>query len=915
MTKINSLNIRISGADLRVETVDTTPDFAGFAPWVESLTLAQWQTNTGLTALQYINAQDSKSVTLGIPDFADVVADKTSNNHDIDFDPASRLFNLTTTNGILAEVSNGFNSTVCASFTGNPVSNPMILAYCFQISRTPTATETLMSFGATASDVFRSLEITTSRYIQYSYKDNSGNTLTKTGSTVIPFDRKIMVFLFLERTKVRVFLHDGVSLDHDLEITNEGAFNVSSTLDIQAINCKSANGAISQERTSGYYFGHVLAEAVALNTFTIIEQTCGMFGVPYALTDVSTLDSGIVSLIQGPGAGNLATPKADVVDLVAGTVFTANGTLPTAGDGKFHKAIQLTNFTSAIFLKATTPAAWDLFGSSADFTLALRYKTGTLDASNRTILHLGDSTTQYWKLSHNNGPILFVVDASTKATSATSLASDTWYTIILKRASSVVTLQVNGETPVTASAPGTRSVVGQAFTLGGSWATSTTSQFLGRGLIDCIALYNRALTSDEIIQLRKGEAGRDGFFSYLSSDIYVDDGSSVVYEYRGPQIAATNNNALPLTGAVASGNGATYLSFKSPRSGILKAVDFWWKSKTYGVYAAGTGGTYTLSVRTDNAGIPSSTVVAQVTGITGFDRTTTEGNTTADFRSHILTPITGGGAITAGTQYHLCVLNTHASPSANYMSVNGSGTYSNSRSLNRPTMNNFTDFAMRLGNGYGGGAFNSYTSGVTTGNTPNITFHVDTDSSGTADFWFGSPWTDPISSNSGAPSFSGATRLRQRLPIASGDNFTITSVSVALTRTSASTGVSYRILASNGTTVLASGTISESNYAVGTTATDPSWGKAVLSSPLAITGGNTYYLEIWAASGTYYPSILNHQSPSYGSSAITGANGVRGGWYGGTNGILQVSSNSGSTYGTYSSGKRCLAFYFEVTVP
>jgi hypothetical protein len=391
-----------------------------------------------------------------------------------------------------------------------------------------------------------------------------------------------------------------------------------------------------------------------------------------------------------------------------------------------------------------------------------------------------------------------------------------------------------------------------------------------------------------------------------------------VYEYRGPQVAGTNNEAAPLTGAVASGAGATYLTFKSPRSGILKAVDFWWKSKATGVYAAGTGGTYTLSVRTDNAGAPSSTVVAEVTGITGFDRAATYGNTAADFRSHTLTPITGGAAITAGTQYHMCILNTHANPASNYMSINGTRMINGSRSVNRPTMDNFTDFALRLGNGFGGGAFNSYTSGVTTSNSPNITFHVDTDSSGTADFWFGFPWTDPVSGNSIALSvpFSGATRIRQKLPIASGDNFTITSVSVALTRIGASTGVSYRFLASNGTTVLASGTISESNFPSFPSTSDssnPTWGKAALSSPLAITGGSTYYLELWAASGQYYPSVMNHQSPSYNAGSRTGANGVRGGWYG-TNGILERSTNSGASYGTYDSGRRCLAFYFEVTV-
>jgi hypothetical protein len=615
----------------------------------------------------------------------------------------------------------------------------------------------------------------------------------------------------------------------------------------------------------------------------------------------------------------LATPKADVVDLFAGTVFTATGTQAATVAGKFHNAIPLTMTASTVYLLGTVPAAWDIYsGSYGDYTIYIRHKTGTTDASTRNIICLnttGAPTTQNVRVQQSTTQTFqLIVDNSTKATSTVTAASNTWYDFVIKGSSGTHTFSVNGETPI-AFTPGTRSTVGGYFALGAMMTAANTLQHPGRGHLDCLALWNRALTSDEIIQLRKGGAGRDGFFSYLSSDIYVDGGNSVVYEYRGPQIAATNNDAIPLKGSAASGTDATYLSFKSPRSGILKAVDFWWKSKSTGNYAGGTGGTYTLSVRTDNAGIPSSTVVAEVTGITGFDRSSTNGNTAQDYRTHTLTPVTGGGAITAGTQYHLCILNTNGSPTVNYMSVNGSSTYGQNRSLNKPTMDNFTDFAMRLGIGFGG-SINSYTSGVTTGNTPNITFHVDTDSNGTADFWFGGPWTDPRSGNASALSvpFSGATRLRQKLPIAAGDNFTITSVNIALTRTSASTGVSWRILASNATTVLASGTIPESNYPQ-LAQTNPTWGKAVLSSPLAITGGNTYYLEIWASSGTYYPSVMNHSAPTYGNGAAVGANGVRGGWYGGVNGILQMSTNSGATYGTYDSGKRCLAFYFEVTVP
>lgn len=917
--------MRISGVDLNVETV---PESGGnsieFVPWTENLTLAQWQTNTGLTALQYINPQDSTSVSLGLPDLADYVEDKTANNHDVDFDGQSRLANRVTTNGILAETSPGFNTSAMAAITGNSWSNPFILTYCFDITRAPTATETLYCHGSSSADVFMTIDITTNRYLQYSYKDDSGNTLTKTATTAIPYDKKLLLVAFLERSKVRLFLH-GDSFDHAIQITDEGAFNTTSTLTTQAINCKYASGVTTQQRTSGHYYGHILAEGVSTKTFDIIDAGCNLLGVSFALTDISTLDDGLISLIQGPGAGNLATPKADVVDLITGMVFTATGTIPAAGDGKFHKALNLTNVASTTFTKATVPAIWDIYsGSYGDYTIYVRHKTGTADTSTRNVFCLnttGAPTTQNVRLQQVQVSTVQTwvlnVDNSNKANSTVAVTSDTWYDFVIKCSSGVHTFSVNGETPITFT-PGTRSTVGGYFGLGAMLTAASTIQHPGRGFLDCLALWNRALTADEIIQLRKGGNGLDGMFNYLTQYEDVITPPSQASEYRGTQCGGNTNSNVYCTGSVATGSGATYLSFVPPRSGRIRKISAWWKAGSG--YHAGTGGTYTLSIRTDNSGVPSGTVVAEQAGIAGWLLTGSAAAMNAvNYKTTALT--TQNALVTAGTQYHLSIINTNGSPLANYMSINTSDMYpTGNKAICSPTLNNNTDFAVRLGTGKTGALFNNYTQykGLL-----NLVFHLDTDDSGTADFWWGFPSTSCFTGNSRLESeaFGGTKRIRQILPIESGDNFDITAINVALTRSGSAGDITARILASNGTTVLATTTIATSNFpSVSITDTSqPSWGRGALSSPLAITGGNTYYLELYSSSTSYYPvaiqdahtwMIANASGTDLGFSGISG---VRGGWYGST-GKLQVSTNNGSTYSNYMGGDKDLGFYFEVLV-
>lgn len=900
-----------------------------WASWAENMTIAQWNAATGLTALQYINAQDSASVTLGIPDVVDKINDKSGNARNLDFDNTATLVNLLTTNGVNCNGAYGSNTAVCSTITGNAWSNPLVIDYCFQIPRYPTGTETLISLGGTAVNAFRTLDITSSGLLQYTYRDDSGNTLTKTGAVALPFDTKILVRLAIERSKVRVIVHDGNTLDHSTQITDEGAFNVTSTLDQLWVNCKFANGAASQQRTSGYYFGHIIAEGIQLSTFASLDASCQVFNVPFANTDISTLATGLISLIQGPGAGGLTTPKADVVDLITGMVFTATGTQPAAIAGKFHNALGLSMTASTVYLQGVVPPIWDIYsGTYGDYTIYVRHKTGTIDASTRNIfclnpttspstnnIRLQQSTTNTWQLQ---------VDNVAKATSTITAVSDTWYDFVIKGSAGVHTFSVNGETPITFT-PGTRSSVGGYFGLGAHFTAVNTLLHPGRGALDCLALWNRALTSAEIVQLRNNGNGRDGFFNYLASQEYAGGGGGTpVTEYRGTQLGANTRSNAYCTGSVATGSGATYLSFTSPRSGRLRAVSVYWKSDTPNGYSAGTGGTYTLSVRTDNAGVPSATVVSEVTGVTGW--ALNPANTSTDYKTSTFTT---AGMITAGTKYHLCIINTSSSPLSNWVCINTSDIFSGGTTAKiRPTMSANHEWGFRLGTGKTGALFNDYT---TYKGAACITFHVDKDDNGTSDFWFGHPNAGQESGNSRALStpFGGARWIRQILPIESGDNFTIQSVFVALTRLGLPGDLTATIRSSNGTTILGTATIAQANYTQESsikTTTQFGWGEGVFSSPISITGGNTYYLVLSSPAGTfdpdvsvaYYPVVFQDaQASNYSSPA--GISGVKGGWYGNT-GYLQTSINSGGTWSNYSgtafSGtKGDLGFYLRVTIP
>jgi hypothetical protein len=119
-------------------------------------------------------------------------------------------------------------------------------------------------------------------------------------------------------------------------------------------------------------------------------------------------------------------------------------------------------------------------------------------------------------------------------------------------------------------------------------------------------------------------------------------------------------------GPANAANANTHFFFFADRTGTIDRIHMHWR--TYLVsYAGGTGGTYTIEIRSANPvtkqPIMTGSAICSVTGISpGSTETNTWKNLTHTF--------TTAGQVTAKQPYALVFRNTHASPSSNFVSMN-----------------------------------------------------------------------------------------------------------------------------------------------------------------------------------------------------------------------------------------------------
>jgi len=106
------------------------------------------------------------------------------------------------------------------------------------------------------------------------------------------------------------------------------------------------------------------------------------------------------------------------------------------------------------------------------------------------------------------------------------------------------------------------------------------------------------------------------------------------------------------------GPGDDFISFRFVPAYTGTLSQAWFYTKTAAGYGAGTGGTLRVHIKTDNAGVPETTLVSETFGVVGRQ--------TASLQNYANLSV----ALTAGTAYHLFFENADATPGTNYFSIN-----------------------------------------------------------------------------------------------------------------------------------------------------------------------------------------------------------------------------------------------------
>lgn len=206
----------------------------------------------------------------------------------------------------------------------------------------------------------------------------------------------------------------------------------------------------------------------------------------------------------------LCEPSGDRVDVVGGNTLTDNNGVGQA-DGKIGKAGNFVSASSQYLSAADNPS---LSMGDYDFTLAAWVFFDSL-ASARFIFQKGASigaATDEFGLYYASGPQRFrmrVSNGSTRANAddTTVLSISTWYFVVgwYDAANNLISVQVNGNTPTTATHSGGAQDGGGTFYLGQS---ANNDSFM-EGLIDSPLMWKRLLTAEERAWLFNVGNGRE----------------------------------------------------------------------------------------------------------------------------------------------------------------------------------------------------------------------------------------------------------------------------------------------------------------------------------------------------------------------------------------------------------------------
>ncbi len=897
------------------------------APWTENLTLTQYTANTGVNPLCYINFNDSSTATFGAQDDTSPVVityinDKTSNDHDFDNYGNPEYVIKSGRNIALSSIDGYFyNSTLATALSGNVFTKPYYVAIPFEPT-TFSAVQTLWSLGHTSTGAYRTLDITTSGYLQLTWKDDSGNTGTVTSSTPLELNVRTIVLIHIERERVRIFAHNGSGLDNRYLKSGSSGTNAVATYDKMFLGAKYEVGVQSQPFL-GYIEGLIIAEGVFTNTFTLLANLANLWSVGYINPNASDLSSNLVSHLAFSG------PAGDHVDIITGSV--ASHTSPLITTGVFDNAIHCDGSTRPLYVNAN--ATYDLTNKT-QYTIGVRFKPLTAGSGvQQQILDFWTDVGNCWYIrQRTTNQIQFIIFQSDHTTFqgdtyTGTVNFDVWNYYFLWTNDGVTwfhSLNGGAEESFTRSG-GVWSAIAEANPK--LWIGSNNSAgSIGRSHIDDISIWTKILTTAEKTEYYNGGNYREFPYQYTvtgGGGSGQEPPTTSTEYYWGSQVTGYGPSNAPIL----KGQN-TYITFTCP-PGVTKLehVSFWWKSNynpnstyvnsqgqtvaitpTPNTYSKGEPSSWKYSVilKNDSSGVPGTAVTngtianiqpdpgspnAQGTYVIGGQK----------MKHSFATPPT----VTPGTKYHVVFENT-SSGSTNWCSLNGiEGPANNSITRPTQTTNSWNLILNGTARSINPDAVLWFDAGVRYGN-PYLDCEYQRKSSSTSTITYNSPI-----------GIGGANLVRQKLT--PDTSITLKKLWVACRRTAGTADLTARIVTVAGTT-LSTIVIPSSffplndtmNWKSYTDAPKISWGFADLPTPLAITGGTTYYLELSSTSGTnYLPAIL--YSGSSNAAFPTDTKGRYGGFYG-LNAPAQKTANAGLNWSNLSYGSASqLSFYFLVS--
>lgn len=492
---------------------------SGWAAFSPILSLAQFESNTGCTLMQYINAQDSGSVTFGSSPGILSIADKTANANHLTVTSGANLVKSGSRNFVQwTGTSYGYSDTVGAAFYGN-LNKPHFYIGAFLMPTLPASSQAFFSEGKDLYNIYRRIEMNSSGQIVSAWQDANSQNDTKTSTASLPVNQYFLFGVFWDRNVLRAFVHDGSSNVFREILYTHGGYDRLYDLSRFAVGARYAQyGSLSLHALNIRYLGHIVGNiGFYQNKIRILEQACKLFQIPvsdpYSVNtwpnaNFPTFTSHFV--LNGAGGGS---PNNRLIDLVSGNTYTPSGSPTTGSDVLSDLAGGLVRSQvvgPTDFYTIGAVAAAHNIATKTNFTVICRVKPKNIMAE-QYFLSMQSAASTGVRIGHSSGLFRYMIDGAVVAQTSDIAENNSWHTIFIYRNGGNVNIRAyipNGGTPIITTGNGAHvasDMLNQRLIFGGRFLTTTTAQNIFDGEYSEFLFSDSALTTTQMDQIVNGE--------------------------------------------------------------------------------------------------------------------------------------------------------------------------------------------------------------------------------------------------------------------------------------------------------------------------------------------------------------------------------------------------------------------------